>query len=54
MNSKGAPLNGGGMEVTIVNMEVPRADRLWPQTVEQRHFGTTSHTDCKVKRILKY
>ena len=38
MDSEGSPLGWTGVEVIVVDVEVARADRLRPETVEERHF----------------
>lgn len=45
MNGKGAPLRGAGVEVAILHVEVPRADRLRAQPIEEGHLGAAAYAD---------
>jgi len=46
VNSKGAPLRWTGMKIPVLDMQVPRADRLWPQTIEQCHLCARRNAHC--------
>ena len=46
MNSKAAPLDAAGVEVAVLDVEVPGADRLRPEPVEERHLCTGGDADC--------
>lgn len=43
---KGTPLLGTGVEVAALYVQVARADRLRPQTIEQRHLGPRRNAHC--------
>lgn len=44
---EGAPLLGAGVEVATFHVEITRADRLGPQSVEQRHLGPRRDAHCR-------
>ena len=41
-----APLDGGGVEVAVLHVQVPRGHRLRPKTIEERHFGSAGDAHC--------
>ena len=47
VNGEGAPLHGRRVKVPVVDVQVPRADCLRSQTVEQGNFGSAGHANCK-------
>ena len=47
VNGEGAPLHGRRVKVPVVHVQVPRADCLRSQTVEQGNFGSAGHANCK-------
>lgn len=49
MDVKGTPLLGTGVEVAALYVQVARADRLRPQTIEQRHLGPRCNAHCGQK-----
>ena len=46
MDGEGAPLDGGCVEVPVLDVEVPGAHRLGPQAVEQGNFGSAGDANC--------
>ena len=46
VNGESTPLRGAGMEVVVLHVEVPGADCLWSQSVEQRYLGAWGNTHC--------
>lgn len=46
VNVKGTPLLGTGVEVAALYVQVPSADRLRPQAIEQRHLGPRRNAHC--------
>ena len=50
VNGEGAPLHGRRVKVPVVDVQVPRADCLRSQTVEQGNFGSAGNANCKRKR----
>lgn len=47
MDGEGAPLYRWCVEVAVLDVKIPGAHCLWPETVEQGHFGTASDAHCK-------
>jgi len=47
VNGKGSPLDGGGVEVAVLDVQVPGAHRLRPETIEQGNFGSAGYANCK-------
>lgn len=46
MDVKGTPLLGTGVEIAALYVQVARADRLRPQTIEQRYLGPRRNAHC--------
>lgn len=48
-----APLRRAGVEIAFLHVQVPRADRLRPEPVEQRHLGAAGYAQvCVLKRLF--
>jgi hypothetical protein len=47
VDGEGAPLDGGGVEVAVLHVQVARGYRLRAKTIEERHLGPARDTHCK-------
>jgi len=45
MDGESSPLNWRRVKVSVLNMQVSRADSLGAKTVEQGYFGAARNTD---------
>ena len=46
MDGECPPLYGGGVEVSVLHVQVPRRDCLGAKTIEQRHLGPAGDAHC--------
>ncbi len=52
MNGECSPLSAAGVKVSILHMEIPRADSLRSETVEKGNLGSTGDAEILAVRIL--